>query len=164
MEANVTGLYPPRRHDITEDPNLFCYNYIIMSVDALPDELWRKILEIGIQNASFTFKDLCCLSISCRRLHRLSGEDSLWSRIFSSDFDNSPSSSQSSSSIKSIYKIRFEKDRERKMAAYRRAVLRKESQVAENLRKIREIERKLRDETHKMKATFAELSNLRRVR
>lgn len=50
------------------------------------------------------------------------------------------------------------------MAAYRRAVLRKESQVAENLRKIREIERKLRDETHKMKATFAELSNLRRVR
>ncbi|XP_031251768.1 F-box protein SKIP24-like isoform X2 [Pistacia vera] len=134
-----------------------------MSAEALPDELWRKILETGIGSSSFTFKDLCCLSMSCRRLHRLSGEDSFWSHLLSSDFDNSSSSSQATS-IKSSYKIRFEKDRERKLAAHRRAVLRKESQVAENLRKIREIERKLREETDKMKSTVAELSNLRRVR
>lgn len=43
-------------------------------------------------------------------------------------------------------------------------MLRKESQVAENLRKVREIECKLRDEADKLKFTSAELSNLRRAR
>lgn len=43
-------------------------------------------------------------------------------------------------------------------------MLRKESQVAENLRKVREIESKLRDEADKLKFTSAELSNLRRAR
>lgn len=43
-------------------------------------------------------------------------------------------------------------------------MLRKECQVAENLRKVREIECKLRDEADKLKFTSAELSNLRRAR
>lgn len=138
-----------------------------MLANALPDELVRKILESGVQNRSFTYKDLCCLSIACRRLHRLSAEDSLWSHLLSSDFPNNSShssSSSSASSIKAVYRTRFEKDRERKLAAHRRAVLRKESQVAENLRKVREIESKLRDEADKLKFTAAELSNLRRAR
>ncbi|KAL5767754.1 hypothetical protein ACOSP7_014350 [Xanthoceras sorbifolium] len=137
-----------------------------MSANALPDELWRKIIETGILSSACTYKDLCCLSISCTRLHRLSDEDSLWSLLLSSDFSlqNTSSSSSSSSSIKSIYKIRFEKDRERKLLAHKRAVLRKESQIAEHSRKIREIEAKLREETHKLKETDAQSSNLRRVR
>ncbi|KAH9771003.1 hypothetical protein KPL71_012555 [Citrus sinensis] len=138
-----------------------------MLANALPDELVRKILESGVQNRSFTCKDLCCLSIACRRLHRLSAEDSLWSQLLFSDFPNNSShssSSSSASSIKAVYRTRFEKDRERKLAAHRRAVLRKESQVAENLRKVREIESKLRDEADKLKFTSAELSNLRRAR
>ncbi|KAH9706448.1 hypothetical protein KPL70_012207 [Citrus sinensis] len=138
-----------------------------MLANALPDELVRKILESGVQNRSFTYKDLCCLSIACRRLHRLSAEDSLWSHLLSSDFPNNSShssSSSSASSIKAVYRTRFEKDRERKLAAHRRAVLRKECQVAENLRKVREIECKLRDEADKLKFTSAELSNLRRAR
>ncbi|KAK0601241.1 hypothetical protein LWI29_022391 [Acer saccharum] len=138
-----------------------------MSGSGLPDELWRKIIEIGIHSSGFTYKDLCCLSISCVRLHRLSDENSLWSHLLSSDFSHhntSSSSSSSSSSIKSIYKIRFEKDKEKKLLAHTRAVLRKESQIAEHSRKILEIEAKLREETHKLKATDAESLNLRRVR
>lgn len=138
-----------------------------MSANALPDELWRKILETGIQKSSFTYKDLCCLSIACRCLYRLSGEDSLWRHLFCTDFqyeNNASGSSSPSSSFKSKYRIRFEKDRERKLAVHRRKVLWKESQIAENLRKIREIDSNLRDETKKMKETTAELSNLHRVR
>ncbi|KAK2638392.1 hypothetical protein Ddye_026187 [Dipteronia dyeriana] len=135
-----------------------------MSGSGLPDELWRKVIELGIHSSSFTYKDLCCLSISCGRLHRLSNEDSLWSHLLSSDFSLHNTSTSSSSSIKSIYKIRFEKDKEKKLMAHTRAVLRKESQIVEHSRKILEIEAKLREETHKLKATDAESSNLRRVR
>lgn len=50
------------------------------------------------------------------------------------------------------------------MAAQWRAVLRKESQVAEHSRKIRELESRLAVESDKMRATLVELSNLRKVR
>ncbi|MED6197341.1 hypothetical protein PIB30_055708 [Stylosanthes scabra] len=135
----------------------------------LPDELWRRILEIGIENRSLGYKALCSISISCRRLHRLSDEDSLWNRLLSDDFplnhNLTPSSlSSSSSSAKSIYKFRFERDKERRVAAHRRALLRKESQVAEHSRRLRAIETRVSQETSKMRETVAELSNLRRVR
>ncbi|RVW89833.1 F-box protein SKIP24 [Vitis vinifera] len=52
----------------------------------LPDEMWRQILEIGIRSSNLTYKDLCCVSISCRRLHRLSNDAVLWSFLLSSDF------------------------------------------------------------------------------
>ena len=76
----------------------------------LPDELWRRILEIGIKTSGFRYKDLCSISISCRRLHRLSNENSLWSHLLSSDFPSSSSSSSSSttkSSTKTLYRERY---------------------------------------------------------
>ncbi|XP_017975984.1 PREDICTED: F-box protein SKIP24 isoform X1 [Theobroma cacao] len=133
------------------------------SKNELPDELWRKILEIGIKSSNFIFKDLCSISISCRRLHRLSNEDSLWSHLLSVDFPNQISSPPSSSSPKSLYKIRFERERERKLLVYKRAVLRKESQVSEHLRKLREIEVRLSEEREKLKSAVSELSNLHKV-
>ncbi|GFZ09400.1 F-box family protein [Actinidia rufa] len=148
-------------------------------MSCLPDELWSRILEIGIQNpnSSLTYKDLCCLSIASRRLHRLSNDEALWSSLISFDFplnqyptlsssssSSSSKSSSSSSSSKALYKIRFERDRDRKLAAHRRAVLRIESQVAEHSRKLQEIKLRSVEETEKMKATVAELSNLRKVR
>ncbi|XP_057467935.1 F-box protein SKIP24 isoform X4 [Actinidia eriantha] len=140
-------------------------------MSGLPDELLSRILEIGIQNpnSSLTYKDLCCLSIASRRLHRLSNDEALWSSLISSDFPLNQyptlsSSSSSSSSSKALYKIRFERDRDRKLAAHRRAVLRIESQVAEHSRKLQEIKLRSVEETEKMKATVAELSNLRKVR
>ncbi|MCL7031655.1 hypothetical protein MKW94_008691 [Papaver nudicaule] len=35
-----------------------------MSILELPDEIWRKILEMGVKNSKLGFKDLCCVSIS----------------------------------------------------------------------------------------------------
>ncbi|KDP39627.1 hypothetical protein JCGZ_02647 [Jatropha curcas] len=138
-------------------------------MSSLPDELWRQILEIGIQNEKFSYKDLCCVSITCRRLHRLSSEDSLWSHLLSSDFpqpQNPRSNNHSPSSrwAKSIYEIRFEREKERKVAAHRRAVLRKESEIMERERKMKGIETRLCEETEKMRATASELSNLHKVR
>ncbi|XP_022718789.1 F-box protein SKIP24 isoform X2 [Durio zibethinus] len=129
----------------------------------LPDELWRNILEIGIKVSNFTYKDLCCVSISCRRLHRLSNEAPLWSHLLSVDFANQISSLPSSSSPKSFYKIRFERERERKLLAHKRTVLRKESQVSEHVRKLREFEVRLHEETQKLKSAVSELSNLHKV-
>lgn len=71
----------------------------------LPDELWRRILEIGaIENSPnlLNFKDLCSLSITCRTLKRLSGEDFIWSSFLSSDFSQSRIQS---SSAKFQYKL-----------------------------------------------------------
>ncbi|ONH94475.1 hypothetical protein PRUPE_7G018500 [Prunus persica] len=139
-------------------------------MSALPEELWRRILEIGVQRRGVSYKDLCCLSISSRRLHRLCDEDFLWSHLLSSDFPPffSPSSSSitsaHSSSCKYLYKLRYERDRDKKIAAHRRAVLRKESQVLERFMRLRDMETRLAEETNKMRATLAELSNLSNVR
>uniref|UniRef100_M1AFH8 F-box family protein n=1 Tax=Solanum tuberosum TaxID=4113 RepID=M1AFH8_SOLTU len=77
------------------------------SDSALPEELWRQILEIGIESSNFNYKDLCCLSITCTLLNRLSSDDSLWSSLFSADFPQyQPPSSSCSVSSKWLYKIR----------------------------------------------------------
>ncbi|CAM8959036.1 hypothetical protein QQ045_005181 [Rhodiola kirilowii] len=131
-------------------------------MSVLPDELWRKILEIGIRACNFTYKDLCCIGISCRRLSRLSDEDEFWSAFLSQEFPQTTSANSSLTS-KSLYRVRFEKDRERKLAAHRRAVLRTESLVWDSERKNKELESKIRDEVEKMKAASLELSNLRKV-
>ncbi|CAI8613711.1 unnamed protein product [Vicia faba] len=132
---------------------------------SLPDELWSRILEIGIGNSILTYKDLCCISITSRLLHRLSSQHSLWNRLLSSDFPLSlPSSVLSSSSSKSLYKFRFERDKERKIAAHRRAVLRKESQISEHSRRLHDIQTRMSQEKNKAIQTSTELSHLRRVR
>lgn len=59
---------------------------------------------------------------------------------------------------------RFEKDKERRIAAHRRAVFRKESQIAEHSRKLRDIESRITEESIKMRESAAELSNLHKVR
>ena len=59
---------------------------------------------------------------------------------------------------------RFDRERTRKVAAHRRAVLRGESQIAVHSRNIQDIQMKLTEEAQRMKAIVAELSNLRKVR
>nr|AFK35084.1 unknown [Lotus japonicus] len=138
----------------------------IPKMSSLPEELWRRILEIGVESSGFTYKDLCCISISCRRFHRLSSDDSLWNPLLSSDFPSltPPSSSSTSPSAKSLYKLRFERDKERRIAAHKRVVLRKESQVAEHSRKLRNIQTRVAEESIKAGETAVELSSLRRIR
>ncbi|KAG8372304.1 hypothetical protein BUALT_Bualt12G0052300 [Buddleja alternifolia] len=147
-------------------------------MSVLPDELWRRIMEIGIGTKSVDYKGICCLSITCRRLRRLAGDDSLWSPLLHSDFRSSSNDFNSSSNdnrncnsdssvngkFKSLYKIRYEKEREQKRLAQRRVVLRIESEIAERLRKIQEIEFQSSEEKDKMNKAVAELLNLNRVR
>ncbi|KAK4345638.1 hypothetical protein RND71_035814 [Anisodus tanguticus] len=138
-----------------------------MWASTLPDELWRRILEIGIESSKFSYKDLCCLSITCKLLNRLSSDDSLWSSLFFADFpqysiNQHPSSS--SVSNKSLYKIRYEKVREQKRLAHRRVVLRIQSEINEHSRRIQEMELRSAEEKEKMKNTVAELLNLRKIR
>jgi len=64
----------------------------------------------------------------------------------------------------SFWVIRFERDKERRIAAHRRAVLRKESQIAEHSRRLREIQTRVAQETATATQTAQDLSNLRRAR
>ncbi|KAK4415349.1 F-box protein SKIP24 [Sesamum alatum] len=145
-------------------------------MSVLPDELWTRIMELGIQTKTLCHRNLCCLSIACRRLHRLAADDSLWSRLLLSDFpsydnstntardNNCTSSSAANVKFKSLYRIRYEKDREQKRLAHRRVVLRIESEIAERLRKIQEIELRTSEEKEKMNKAVAELLNVHKVR
>ncbi|PWA76370.1 F-box domain, cyclin-like protein [Artemisia annua] len=131
---------------------------------SLPDELWRWILELGVETSCLTYKGLCCVAMTSRRLNRLSKENVLWSKLLSSDFPAHPSSSINNQSSKSLYQIKFEKDKVKKRLAERRAVLRIESQIHEHTRKIHEIEARLVAEDEKIKSAIAELKNLQNVR
>ncbi|WCJ27649.1 F-box family protein [Euphorbia peplus] len=128
----------------------------------LPEELWRQILECGIENSRLRYKDLCCISICCKLLHRLSDEDSLWSNLLSSDFP--PPQLPISSSAKSTYKIRFEREKLRIRTAHMRAVFRKESQIMELHRKKRDTKTRLIKETHTIRDTANQLSNFHKLR
>lgn len=119
-------------------------------------------MELGVEASSLTYKDICCLSMTSRRLNHLSKEDKIWSKLLSFDFPTH--SSSSTSMIKSIYQTRFEKDKAKKLLAEKRAVLRLESQVHEHTRKVREIEHQLGEENEKIKAAIDELKNLQRVK
>ncbi|KAM7278613.1 hypothetical protein ACFE04_005747 [Oxalis oulophora] len=134
-----------------------------LSVVELPDDLWRQILERGIKLSNFNHRNLCSLSIVCRRLHRLSDEDSLWSSLLLSSSSDT-SSSSSSSSAKSIYKIRYEREREKMRLAHKLLVLRKQGQVADIFKRTRDLKSRFIDETHKLELTVTELAYLRRVR
>ncbi|CAI9765723.1 unnamed protein product [Fraxinus pennsylvanica] len=52
----------------------------------LPEDLWRRIMEIGVEKSVMDFEDLCRLSLTCKCLYKLSGEDSLWSSLLYRDF------------------------------------------------------------------------------
>ncbi|KAL9305467.1 F-box protein SKIP24 [Arabidopsis thaliana] len=137
-----------------------------MAANEIPDELWRKILEIGVKSSTFSYKDLCCISISSRRLFRLSCDDSLWDLLLVHDFPNHivSASSSSESPTKFIYMTRFEREKERKLAAHRRALLRKESEISEWGRRIRELEARLSDEAERLQSSSLQFSDLLKVR
>ncbi|KAL9241293.1 hypothetical protein vseg_015420 [Gypsophila vaccaria] len=138
----------------------------------LPDELWTKILENGVQNTSnsntrLTFKDLCRLSLSSRRLRCLSNDLSLWSSLLSLDFPSRLSKSipqNNDISPKLLYQTWYEKDKERRIAAEKRALMRVESRVSQHSIRVDEFRRRLVDESAKIRSVVAELNDLRKVR
>ncbi|XP_077248922.1 F-box family protein [Tasmannia lanceolata] len=128
-----------------------------------PDEIWSRILEIGIESSKLSYRDLCCISISSRRLNRLSNDDTLWSSLLTLDFPSlflNPPKSPS----KLIYKTRFQKDKAQKLAAHRRALLKVESEIYVHTKNLEELSFKSIRESEKMKETIVELTNLEKVR
>ncbi|XLS73212.1 hypothetical protein HN51_030077 [Arachis hypogaea] len=61
-------------------------------------------------------------------------------------------------------RVKFERDKERGVVAHRRAVLRKESQVAEHSRRLHAIETRINQDSSKMRKIVAKVSNLHRVK
>jgi len=144
-----------------------------MSASDLPDELWARVLELGVASSALGFRDLCCLAIASRRLGRLSLHPALWSALLSRDFpsQSQPSSSSTSTSQqqqqlhpKSLYKTKFERHKVRIAEARRRAVFEAEARVLASRRRLAELEESMRAEGERMKAAAQELDNLERVR
>ncbi|KAL2464264.1 F-box protein SKIP24 [Forsythia ovata] len=52
----------------------------------LPDDVWRRIMVIGVENLVLNFEDLCRLSLTYKRLYKLSNEDSLWFLMLHQEF------------------------------------------------------------------------------
>ncbi|XP_038980767.1 F-box protein SKIP24 isoform X2 [Phoenix dactylifera] len=130
----------------------------------LPDEIWSRILEIGTETSRLGYRDLCCLSISCRRLRRLSQDHALWSTLLAIDFPQEGPSSLPQTPSKSLYKTRFERDKARRHAVWRRAVLNAESQVFVCRKKLDDLESLMLRESERMKVAVEELANFERVR
>ncbi|XP_073018390.1 F-box protein SKIP24 [Primulina eburnea] len=143
-------------------------------MSALPDELWRRIMEIGIQSGTLACADLCRLSIVCRSFCLLAADNSLWSRLLFSDFPssrndlnlkiNDVSSSDADAKLKRLYKVRYESDRNQKRQQQICAVLKLEGKVAEHLGKIQRIELHILEEKDKLNKADAELKYLCQVR
>lgn len=133
----------------------------------LPDEIWCRILEMGAETSRLSYRDICCISITCRRLHRLSDDHLIWATLLALDFPSlpfSPHNNHSSTSPKSLYKTRFERDKSSKLLAHRRAVLNVESQIAICSKNLQDLRLRLLGERNKIKETMEELENLRKVR
>lgn len=56
------------------------------SIGSLPDQLWLRVLRLGVGGGSLDYKDLCSLSFVSHRLRRLSASDSVWQLAFQRKF------------------------------------------------------------------------------
>lgn len=76
---------------VTSDES--CYDEVVShsenaerSIGSLSDELWLRVLRVGVDGGSLDHKDLCSLSCVSHRLCRLSSADSIWQRAFHRKF------------------------------------------------------------------------------
>lgn len=51
----------------------------------LPDELWTKILGMGVENQVLDYRDLCSLAFVSRRIQRISSLDCMWRPLWERD-------------------------------------------------------------------------------
>lgn len=70
-----------------------CYDEVVShsenaerSIGSLSDELWLRVLRLGVDGGFLDHKDLCSLSCVSHRLSRLSSSDSIWQRAFHRKF------------------------------------------------------------------------------
>ncbi|KAJ7564227.1 hypothetical protein O6H91_02G008300 [Diphasiastrum complanatum] len=141
----------------------------------LPDELWIQVFTAGVESAILDYRDVCSLSIVCRRLWRLTNLDCTWQILLSRDFNSSstcqnlyvlPTTKQPEKepTCKLMYRSRFEKDRAMKMAAHKRRVLRAQSQVAVLINECHHFQQLLFDEKQKLLSSAKRLCDAERAR
>jgi len=51
----------------------------------LPDELWTKILGLGVENQVLDYRDLCSLAFVSRLIRRISSEEDIWRSLWERD-------------------------------------------------------------------------------
>lgn len=54
-------------------------------MECLPDELWAKILGVGVEKQVLDYRDLCSLAFVCRRIRRISSLDCMWRLLWERD-------------------------------------------------------------------------------
>eukprot|EP01018_Ginkgo_biloba_P038663 Gb_19944 [translate_table: standard] len=131
---------------------------------ALPDEIWTRIMEAGIQQNLLNYRDLSSIAISSRRLCRLSKQDCLWKFLWSQDFPSDARQGGLLKNVKLLYKSKFERVKSVKIAAHKRSILRVQSQAHVLEKECKNLEVLAQQEKGKMNATLLELKNLERAR
>lgn len=48
------------------------------TANALLDDVWINILEIGVKYCSLSHQDVCNLALSCKHFNKLTMDDILW--------------------------------------------------------------------------------------
>ncbi|KAL5723223.1 hypothetical protein ACHQM5_006646 [Ranunculus cassubicifolius] len=75
----------------------------------LPNEIWIKIIEIGIEKSFLSHRDVCSFSLSSKHFHQLSNEETVWSTFLTLKFPYPDQISSSSSNLcckKTLYRCR----------------------------------------------------------
>jgi len=133
-------------------------------MDTVPDEIWTRIFEIGIEQNILSYRDLSSIAISSRRLCRLSGQNGVWKLLWAKDFPSEADSAAFHQKYKSIYRLKFERIKAVKVAAHKRSVLRIQSQALVLERECKDLETQLQEEKKRHNSTLVEFKNLERAR
>ncbi|XP_020253588.1 F-box protein SKIP24 isoform X3 [Asparagus officinalis] len=123
----------------------------------LPDELWTRIMELGTSSSQLSYRDLCSISISCRRLRRLSDDPILW------DFCDQIPPKIHPFQIE-LDQSWFERVKALRQLEWRRKVLAAENRVMLCRLNLKQLEGLIIKESERLQAALTELNNLERVR
>lgn len=105
-KSNTKSLIPA-----FSDPSSICGCFrSLLRMGSLPDELWTKILGMGIEKGVLDYRDLCSLAFVCRRISRISSLECIWRPLWQRDQAELGGSSVKEKEIKSfrdLYRIRL---------------------------------------------------------
>lgn len=107
------------RRLVCRENSLGARSFWNLRMASLPDELWTKILGMGVEKQVLDYRDLCSLAFVCRRIRRISSLECMWRPLWERDqaelgggtsTRNSVSEARKDNEIKSfrdLYRIRL---------------------------------------------------------
>ncbi|KAL5547293.1 hypothetical protein UlMin_006980 [Ulmus minor] len=119
-------------------------------MSTLPDELWKKILEIGVETRGFTHMELCSLSVTSCDLYRLSEDDHLWCHLLSTDFPDKSTHLPAESS-KAANRSWFVLEKLKSLIAKKR-------EAQQHSKNVEEFENLLKEKSQKLWSMLTEIS------